>query len=155
MEEASRMKTLVTGHRLHKLQQYDMDWIRYIGIIAALSDTFLKNTTYGLSGMASGVDLWFCEELLYKNIPYAACIPFEGQEDTMDNASKKDREFLIESASQILKCKNSIMVEKADAALVVFDGNKGGTHNVFQQLIENKKPFVWINPVAQKVWELI
>jgi uncharacterized phage-like protein YoqJ len=131
-----------------------MDWIRYVGIIAALSDTFLRNTTYGLSGMASGVDLWFCEELIYRKIPYTACIPFDGQEDTMDEGSKKDREFLIESASKILKCKNSAMVEKADAALVVFDGNKGGTHNVFQQLIEHKKPFVWINPVGQKVWEM-
>jgi len=147
------MKTLVTGHRLHKLEQYSIEWIRYTAIIYALQHTFLKDTTYGLSGMASGVDLWFCEELLYKKIPYSACIPFEGQEDTMDEQSASDRKLLIESAAQILKCRNSIMVEKADAALVVFDGNKGGTHNVFQQLIENKKPFVWINPVGRKIWE--
>lgn len=149
------MKTLVTGHRLHKLQQYDIIWLRHTAIITALKDTFLKNTTYGLSGMASGVDLWFCEELLYQKIPYCACIPFEEQSDTMDEASQKDRDFLIEHASKVLTCKNSIMVEKADAALVIFDGNKGGTHNVFQQLIENKKPFVWINPVSQKIWEMI
>lgn len=47
------------------------------------------------------------------------------------------------------------MVEKADTGLVVWDGNKGGTHNVFQQLVEKKKPFVWINPVNEKFYEII
>lgn len=147
------MKTLVTGHRLHKLQNYDIVGIR-VAIISALQHTFLSQTSYGLSGMASGVDLWFCEELLYKNIPYSACIPFEGQKDTMDAESQGQRELYIKNASDVLYIRNSQMIEKANAALVVFDGNKGGTHNVFQQLIERKVPFVWINPVNNKFYEI-
>lgn len=149
------MKTLVTGHRLHKLSSYDIYWIRHAAIIYALENTFLKDTSYGLSGMASGVDLWFCEELKYKNIPYSACIPFDEQDQTMDEESANIRKSLIDTASNVLNIRNSAMLEKADAGLVVFDGNKGGTHNVFQQLIESKKPFVWINPVSQKIWEMI
>lgn len=124
-------------------------------IYESMTDSFLKNTTYGLSGMASGVDLWFCDVLQEFNIPYAACIPFDDQEETMDDDSKVVRAGLIDSAASVLKIKNSIMVEKADAALIVFDGNKGGTYNVFQQLIERKKPMVWINPVGKKIWELV
>jgi len=149
---SSGMKTLITGHRLFKLENYDIDWIQW-AIFDALENTFLQNTAYGLSGMASGVDLWFCDELATRHIPYAACIPFDGQEDTMDEMSKNDRARLINQASNVYKMRNSEMVERADAGLVVFDGNKGGTHNVFQQLIENDKPFVWINPVGKKIWE--
>jgi len=148
------MKTLITGHRLHKLQSYNTLWIRN-SIWEALGCTFLRNTSYGLSGMASGVDLWFCDELHKMNIPYAACIPFEGQDKTMDEDSKTERARLIETASDVLHIRNSQMVEKCDAALVVFDGNKGGTHNVFQQLIEKRKPFIWLNPVAERRWECV
>lgn len=147
------MKTLVTGHRLHKLQQYDIEWIRS-SILESFEKTFLSSTSYGLAGMASGVDLWFCEACSFYKIPYSACIPFESQSETMDEKSQSDRELCIKNASNILKIRNSQMVEKADAALVVFDGNKGGTHNVFQQLIEKDIPMVWINPVGKKIWQL-
>lgn len=147
------MKTLITGHRLFKLVSYDIDWIEW-AILEALEETFLKDTTYGLSGMASGVDLWFCDACWFKRIPYCACIPFEEQAETMDEKSRKDRERCIKLASEVANHRNSVMVERADAAMVVFDGNKGGTHNVFQQLIEKNKPFVWINPVGKKIWEM-
>jgi uncharacterized phage-like protein YoqJ len=137
---------------LHKLQVYDIKWIED-AIFEVFEDTFLNQTTYGLSGMASGVDLWFCGTMNAYKIPYSACVPFEGQEETMDANSAFEREYFLKTASKIEKFRNSIMVEKADAALVVFDGNKGGTHNVFQQLIEKQKPFVWINPVGKKIWE--
>ena len=148
------MKTLVTGHRLHKLQQYDTVWIKN-AILESFENTFLVSTSYGLAGMASGVDLWFCDACYFLDIPYAACIPFDSQSETMDEDSKLERDYPIKNAADVLKVRNSQMVEKANAALVVFDGNKGGTHNVFQQLIEKNIPMVWINPVGKKVWELI
>lgn len=147
------MKTLITGHRLHKLECYDKEWIKS-AIFEAMEHTFLKSTSYGLAGMASGADLWFCEACFCFNIPFAACVPFESQAETMDNDSKKLRAWCLRNAAETKRIRNSLMVDKTDAGLVVFDGNKGGTHNVFQQLIEKQKPFVWINPVAKKIWEL-
>ena len=146
------MKCLISGHRLFKLEQYDSTWIK-----RALAETVFEmietgRLTYGYSGMAGGVDLWFCKELYNWKIPYAACIPFEEQSETMDDFEKAERNVLLDSAATKLKVKNSYMVEKAEAGIIVFDGNKGGTHNVFQQMIENKKPFVWINPVGKKIW---
>ncbi len=147
------MKCLISGHRLFKLQTYDLVWIK-----DAIVDTILDNMgviTYGYSGMASGVDLWFCSTCLALKIPYCACIPFDEQSETMDEAEKNFRQSCIDCASSVVKCKNSIMVEKADMGIIVWDGNKGGTHNVLQQMVERRKPFFWINPVSQKVYNCL
>lgn len=147
------MRLIVTGHREEKLSNYNCDWIAIK--ISELVYTLKVDCGVSLaySGMASGVDLWFCEACFKYQIPFIACVPFEEQADYMTDETKKHREKLLDVSSQIMKVKNSWMVEHADMAIVVFDGNKGGTANVFQQLIEKNKPFVWINPVGQKVWE--
>jgi len=145
------MKCLITGHRLFKLENYSVSWIKN-----AISDVVLDNNsiiTYGYSGMASGVDLWFCSTCSLLSIPYCACIPFDGQDETMNDEEKSFRQVCLDKASTVVLMKNSLMVEKSDMGIVVWDGNKGGTHNVAQQLIEKNKPFFWINPVGKKVWK--
>ena len=147
------MKTLISGHRLHKLLQYDIDWIK-VAIHCSLRDTFLNRTGYGLSGMADGVDLWFLQDLVSNEIPYCACIPFEKQAEYMSEEDRDLRAQLIECADAVELIRNSAMVEKCDVGLIVWDGNKGGTHNVFQQMIEAHKSFVWINPAWESVHEI-
>lgn len=63
------------------------------------------------------------------------------------------REQLLKTAKEIKQVKNSWMVEHTDVGIAVFDGNKGGTHNVFQQWVENRKNFYWINPVGRITWK--
>lgn len=145
------MKTLITGHRKHKLVCYDNQWIKTV-IYDVVSQLIEKGMALGYSGMASGVDLWFCEACIDLRVPYIACPPFDGQEQTMEQKDQEMRNYCLEQASQIQKIKNSSMVEKCTNGIVVWDGNKGGTHNVVQQLVEKKKPFVWINPVGEKIW---
>ena len=65
------------------------------------------------------------------------------------------REGLLKTAVEVREVKNSWMVEECDMGIVVWDGNKGGTHNVLQQLIEKKKPFIWLNPVSCKIYHCI
>jgi uncharacterized phage-like protein YoqJ len=147
------MKVLITGHRLFKLAWYDVPWIQL-----ALGDVIfdLKRTgllSYGYSGMASGVDLWYCRALYNHKIPYCACVPFDDQDLTMDVTERAERANLIDHAAAVVCAKNSYMVEHTDMGIVVWDGNKGGTANVVQQLVEKKKDFVWINPVSQVVWK--
>jgi uncharacterized phage-like protein YoqJ len=144
------MKVLITGHRLTKLVCYDHQWIKE-AIDTAIHT--MPGMAIGLSEMASGVDLWFCQSCHNQNIPFIACPPFTEQGLTIPESEKQLREWCLSQASEIWNMKNSFMVSKCDAAIVVFDGNKGGTHNVFQQLVEHKKPFIWINPVGQKIWE--
>jgi len=143
------MKIMISGHRKEKLLNYDCEWIK-TAIKDILSDLKPeKGFVKGYSGMASGVDLWFCEICKELNILYAACIPFEEQRETMEVEDRLLRDELISSASEVLHVRNSYMVENCDSAIVVWDGNKGGTHNCFQQLVESKKDFWWVNPVKK------
>ena len=142
---------IVTGHRLEKLENYDIDWIKLSILDILEQDKDQISVAY--SGMASGVDLWFCEACHGLDIPYIACIPFQGQENTMNQEAKVLRSHLISKAKGVLTSRNSFMVEKANVGIVVWDGNKGGTHNVLQQLVENKINFYWVNPVKEVVWK--
>ena len=147
------MKLMITGHRFSKLTCYDIEFIKL-----AIWDTLLKenarNFVVGLSGMASGVDLWFCDLCRQNGIIYIACPPFLEQRDLMiDEQETILRDELLKSARETRLIRNSEMIRMADLGIVVWDGNKGGTHNAVQQLIENKKGFYWINPVSQKIWE--
>ena len=89
------MKVLISGHRIQKLEGYDLEWVK---------DTLSKYVgaaTIGLSGMASGVDLWYCEALLKKGAGYIAYVPFEGQESTMSKEDAKLRRSLLDKAWEI------------------------------------------------------
>lgn len=146
------MRLIITGHREHKLYDYNYQWIQ-----KAVGDCVISSiesgATIAYSGMASGIDLLFCSHCHYYKLPYIACVPFDGQEETMTVDASKLREEFLGYAKEIKKVKNSWMVEHCDIAIAVFDGNKGGTANVFQQLIEKKKNFYWINPVGQVIWK--
>ena len=136
------MKTLISGHRKQKLCGYDIQWIE-----ASISNSiFSLNTTIGLSGMADGIDLIFCS--LLEN--YHCYIPFENQDEYMSEEDKEWRKDLIKKSRKCYKAKNSQMVRDCDNGIIVWDGNKGGTHNVFQQMVECGKPFFWIEPINKR-----
>lgn len=147
------MRLIVTGHRDHKLTTYDCDWIGFkiLEFTGKIKNELGVSLAY--SGMASGVDLLFCNACNLTNLPYISCIPFEEQADTMTAEVAANRQQFIDKAVEVKYVKNSWMVENCDCAIVVWDGNKGGTHNVVQQLVEKKKNFYWINPVAKVVWK--
>ena len=145
------MRYVITGHRLHKLKNYDINWIK--GSIEDIVQNDSSVISLAYSGMASGVDLWFCESCLALDVPYIACIPFEEQSETMGDEEKAQREYLIGKAKEVKDVRNSFMVEHCDIGIVIWDGNKGGTHNVLQQLVEKNKCFYWINPVKMVVWK--
>lgn len=149
------VRIVITGHRTEKVALYDFEWIQTAidDILVELKSKYKNDKIIAYSGMASGVDLYFCNSCIILGIPYIACVPFEGQENTMSVKDSELREQLIKTAKEIKQVKNSWMVEHTDVGICVFDGNKGGTHNVFQQWIENKKNFYWINPVGKVTWK--
>jgi uncharacterized phage-like protein YoqJ len=147
------MRIVITGHRTEKLATYDFGWIQ-----SAIDDVLIgiktnNSSLLAYSGMASGVDLYFCKACMLLGIPYIACVPFEGQEKTMSPNDANAREKLLKTAKEIKSVKNSWMVEHCDVGIVVWDGNKGGTHNALQQLIEFRKNFYWINPCGKVTWK--
>ena len=145
------MRIIITGHRIQKLKDYDLGFIDY-----AINDTIKllmeKGASLAYSGMADGVDLWFCQACKTNNLPYIACVPFEEQDEYMSFEDKTLRNSLLATAKEIMKVRNSWMVEHCDYGIVVWDGCKGGTHNVLEQLVGNGTPFYWINPMSKKVW---
>ncbi len=147
------MRIVITGHRTEKLASYDFGWIQSAidGILVELKSK--NDNLLAYSGMASGVDLHFCKSCILLGIPYIACVPFEGQENTMPAKDADIREQLLKTAKEIKQVKNSWMVEHMDMGIAVWDGNKGGTHNVVQQFIEKRRDFYWINPVAKVTWK--
>lgn len=145
------MRLVITGHRLQKLTNYDLGFIQF-SIDDLVSSLQANGVSLAYSGMADGVDLWFCQACKWNKLSYIACIPFEGQDEYMSKEDVVLRETLIADAASVMKVRNSWMVEHADIAIVVWDANKGGTHNVVQQLVEKNIPFYWINPVGKKVW---
>lgn len=146
------MRLIVTGHREEKLLNYDIQWIKECIDLVVREILELHGIAIAYSGMASGVDLWFCQSCFNNFIPYIACIQFEEQADYMSPETKLLRASFLSSAKEKKLVKNSWMVENCDRAIVIWDGNKGGTHNVLQQLIEKQIPFTWINPVSKKIW---
>ncbi len=147
------MRIVITGHRTEKLAPYDFGWIQ-----SAIDDVLVELKTkdsslLAYSGMASGIDLHFCRSCLLLGIPFIACVPFEGQENTMTPKDADIREQYLKVAKEIKQVKNSWMVEHTDVGICVWDGNKGGTHNVVQQFVENRRNFYWINPVGKVVWK--
>lgn len=147
------MRVVITGHRIQKLEQYDLGYIQFAidDVISELKKECGISIAY--SGMASGVDLWFCQSCDWNDVPYIACVPFEEQSETMSTEDATLRKKLISEAKEVKSVRNSWMVENCDIGIVVWDGNKGGTHNVLQQLVEKKKNFYWINPVLRKTWK--
>lgn len=148
------MKLMVTGHRIQKLALYDLDWVQN-AIEVTVLEAVSRGCSFGMSGMASGVDLWFCQSCHDAHIPYGAYVPFDGQRETMDEEWAIKRDFYLSLAREVVSCKNRVMVETCNFAIVVWDGNKGGTHNCFQQLLELNKNVWWIIPQRKKVVEVI
>ena len=147
------MRVIVTGHRTEKLAPYDFPWIQS-AVDTALVEILHKNRDLlAYVGMASGVDLHFCKSCILMGVPYIACVPFEGQENTMSVHDADVRAQLLKSAKEIKEVKNSWMVEHCDIAIAVWSGQKGGTFNVVEQLVTDRKNWYWINPVGKVTWK--
>ena len=147
------MRIVITGHRTEKLAIYDFGWIQ-----SAIDDVLveLKSKDTNLlaySGMASGIDLHFCKSCIVLGIPYIACVPFDGQENTMIPRDADLRAILLKSAKEIKEVKNSWMVEHTDVGIAVWSAQKGGTFNVVEQFVTARKNWYWINPVGKVTWK--
>jgi len=126
---------MVTGHRIEKLEGYNIPQLR-VDMAKAIDElTIQYGWLYGLSGMASGVDLWFLDILQDKGMTYACYIPFEEQTDYMSTEDAIHRQKLINAADRVYrKTRNIRMVEDCDIALIVYDGvDKGGTWRAMQK----------------------
>lgn len=134
------MRTMITGHRPHKLGGYSMDSAAVVHIeqearriIAALNP--LEDVL--VCGMAQGVDQLFAGIALELGIPVHAYVPFYGQESQWTDHAKRVYRSLLHRCDSVIFCadrpskdayllRNAVMVQNADVAVAVWDGSPGG-----------------------------
>lgn len=150
-----------TGHRPNKLIfEYDMtgpmsNWIA--NEIDMVLDAYKPEMC--ISGMALGIDMLFAACALYKKIPVAAAIPFEGQEKMWPEKSQDIYNKLLAHklvtkyyvcepgyAAYKMQLRNEWMTDRCDLLLAVWDGSAGGTGNCVKYAIREQKEIIYINP---------
>ena len=153
------MRLCITGHRPNKLFGYDIHSSDYTNLRNKL-DYILENSQPELTftGMALGIDQIFAEECIRLHIPFVACVPFKGQENVWNQASKELYYSLLNCASDVvivsdggysahkLQIRNEYMVNSSDYVLAVWNRTSGGTANCVNYANQQHKPVVIINP---------
>lgn len=135
------MVVAFTGHRPNKLGGYGpsatQDRVR-----AKLREVLGGlRPTWGISGMALGVDQWAAEVCVEMQVPFTAAVPFNGQESRWPEDSQRRYRELLAKASDVvvvsdggyeawkMQRRNQWMVDNADVLVAVWDGSPGGTAN--------------------------
>lgn len=129
-----------TGHRPDKLGGYSIETtIRLTRF--AIQELRYRKPSYVISGMAQGWDQALAYAATELHIPWAAYIPFAGQESRWPQAaqeeyglllSKADRQFTVcggEYAAYKMQKRNERMVNDCDLLLALYNGTPGGTAN--------------------------
>lgn len=148
---------MVTGHRPNRMG--DEDWLRRVFEQLFTQLDFQR----GLSGMAWGTDIVFCEVCRENGQVYDAIIPYDRMHERWPMEWKvryhdavngaQDRAVVAqEYTPSVYMRRNRLLVNRAADALVVWDGQKeGGTWGTIQMLEERGLSWVWINPVEKSV----
>ena len=151
--------TAVTGHRPQHLSGSQRDWI-----IQELDRLIEKmQPSWGITGMALGVDTWYAEACLRAGVPFHAYVPFTGQEQRWRADDKTRYWQLLEKAEvvqvicdppvtdqdaiQAMFARNEAMVDDAEVLIAVWNGKRsGGTFGCYNYALKKDRPIVHANP---------
>lgn len=140
-----------TGHRPNKLGGYGEHAKAKLRLLAATYLSGLRPDRV-ITGMALGWDTAIAEAALLLQIPYAAAVPFKGQECAWPEPSQRTFHFLLQHASEVvivcdggyaawkMQKRNQWMVDHSDRVCALFDGSPGGTANCVKYALESGKP---------------
>ena len=140
---------VATGHRPEKCGGYSKEAQRRLKELAI--DWLVALTPRGaISGMALGWDTAIVEACLDLQLPYVACIPFEGQDTKWFPESRRAYRTYLDRAANVIVCskgkysrekmqiRNQRMIDLAlkkgpgpenSILLALWDGSSGGTKN--------------------------
>lgn len=142
----------VTGHRPNKLGGYRNRWTKPLLSELAISHIRMIYPQGGITGMALGWDTICARAFLDCNIPYIAAIPFEGQEKLWNRDDRREYEFLLEKASEVIivnkgdfapwkfQTRNQWMVNNGTRGIAMWNGSPGGTANCIKYAEQVHKP---------------
>jgi uncharacterized phage-like protein YoqJ len=155
---------MITGHRPQKLGGFKDNPTKK-GVLAALKNILDRATRDNkevvlISGMALGVDQWWAELGIARNLPVHAYVPFEGQESRWPQASRQKYTDLLQQCESIrivcpghysaqkMQERNEAMVDAADVCIAIWDGSSGGTSNCVAYIRQQEKPLLWVSPLS-------
>lgn len=157
------MKVMVTGHRPQRIPDGLTSWV-----ISELGLTIDKLVTmhgmdYGITGMQRGVDLWYAQLLIERDIPYHAFIPWPEWDKRWFGEYRRAHEYARKHADEVTYCaqayyqgvywrRNQLMVDACDMGIAVWDGSpNGGTFDAMDRLARAGKPYVLIDMLRKEV----
>jgi uncharacterized phage-like protein YoqJ len=149
----------VTGHRASKLGGHQVPNPIYHAVRRQIDEAFIELLPdLVLTGMALGVDQWVAEICVQFDIPFAAIIPFEGQESVWPSHAQARYHWLLSKAAwkyvvspgeyhvSKLQTRNEWIVSHCNLLLAVYNGTKGGTANCIAHALRVRCPIRYITP---------
>jgi len=160
-KEPSQIIVGITGHRPQKVGGFSLPNPTYIKVCKEIEKHLRELKPYKvISGMALGVDSWFCSIATKLNIPFIAAIPFKDQESVWQDKDKKIYLRFLEKAEDVIivssggfskekmQIRNEYIVDNCDILIAVFNKELGGgTANCVKYAEEKKREIIFINPV--------
>lgn len=164
---ATSFQIAVTGHRPDKLGGYGPSQTQTAvrAAIRAVLDAARNQVgprLVVLSGMALGVDQWWAEEATALGIPFAAIVPFDGQEERWPSVAQASYRRLLAQAIIVqtlrprpetdreaiaaLYARNQALVDRCHAAVAVWDGTPSGTADAVRRFTAAARPLLRIRP---------
>ena len=159
------MNICITGQRPESLDKdytYSSDLWKFIyKEIEEKFHTIRPKKIY--TGMALGVDTVAAEIAISMEIPFVACIPFIGQEDSWPAIHQARYLKLLEKAQSrvvignrselpwVYQKRNEYMVDNSDIVLATWNGFKGGTRNCIEYALRKKITVIRIDPNTHRV----
>jgi uncharacterized phage-like protein YoqJ len=112
-----------------------------------------------LTGFAIGYDLMVADLCVEMQIPFIACLPFNGQEAYWSVYDRKHYNDLLAKADKIevinrgsfaswkYQARNVWIVDNSDKMLVCYSGVASGTKNCYDYAVKKNKEIIRINPL--------
>lgn len=134
------LRVAVTGHRPNKLGGYDK-MFKLKEFARECFEQYKDQIGVVYTGMALGWDQAVALACVELEIPFIACVPFEGQEKMWPKSSQLNYQELCSKAKEIvcvsgpgysswkMQLRNQYMVDSCDRLVAMWDGTEGGTKN--------------------------
>jgi uncharacterized phage-like protein YoqJ len=149
-----------TGHRMQALGGFSLPNPTYIYVCQEIEKHLLElKPEKVLTGMAQGYDLWLAFVSNKLNIPFVACIPFEGQETRWPAETQKQYRSLRKKASEVIvvseggyagwkmQKRNEYLIDNSTFLLSCYNfSGLGGTFNCLQYAEKIGRQSINIDP---------
>lgn len=142
-----------TGHRPEKLGGYGLENIHLVDRFATeILRTIFPRPTLIYSGMAQGWDQALATACIILEIPFVACVPFNGQAVMWPYTARTRYDSILKCASNTivvepgayaawkLQARNEYMVDQCQSLLALWNGSSGGTKNCIDYAIKCQRP---------------